>query len=168
MEQWEKMAKLVKEFYIVFGQKEFLEKEMTEERRHLRELLFTEEQLEYMKAEIENDSVGKLDAILDMYYIKIGTLLEENKGDTNKVSKIIFLNEDIEINEIWQLEVKNRFEEIIIEAFEEVHRSNMSKLDENGEPVFYTKGSKKGKIGKSKLYKEPNLKQFVKRLEVGE
>ena len=165
MERWEDLVKLVKEFYIAFGQQEFLENEMTEERKRLRELLFTEEQLEYMKAKIENDSVGKLDAVCDMYYVKIGTLLEENRGDTNKVSKIIFLNEDIEINEIWQLEVKNRFEEIIIEAFEEVHRSNMSKLDENGEPVFYTKGSKKGKIGKSKLYKEPNLKQFIERLE---
>ena len=43
MEQWEKIAKLVKEFYIVFGQKEFLEKGMTDERMKLREKLFEEE-----------------------------------------------------------------------------------------------------------------------------
>ena len=30
MEQWEKLVKLVKEFYITFGQQEFLEKEMKE------------------------------------------------------------------------------------------------------------------------------------------
>ena len=32
MEQWEKLVKLVKEFYITFGQQEFLEKEMTNDR----------------------------------------------------------------------------------------------------------------------------------------
>ena len=40
MEQWNKLVKLVKEFYIAFGQQEFLEKEMTDERMKLRERLF--------------------------------------------------------------------------------------------------------------------------------
>lgn len=37
MEQWEMMAKMVKEFYLAFKQEEFLNKDMTEERGHLRE-----------------------------------------------------------------------------------------------------------------------------------
>lgn len=156
MEQWEKLVKLVKEFYITFGQQEFLEKEMTNERMELRKKLFDEEFKEYEVAEKNKDRVEMLDAVCDMYYVKIGTLLEENKGDTNKVSRIIFLNEDTEINDIWQLEVKNRFEEIIIEAFEEVHRSNMSKL-ENGKAIF----REDGKILKGKNYFRPNLKQFI-------
>ena len=47
MEQWEKLVKLVKEFYITFGQQEFLEKEMTNERMELRKKLFDEEFKEY-------------------------------------------------------------------------------------------------------------------------
>lgn len=43
MEQWNKLVGSVKEFYIAFGQQEFLEKEMTDERMKLREKLFEEE-----------------------------------------------------------------------------------------------------------------------------
>ena len=39
MEQWEKLVGLVKEFYIAFGQQEFLEKETTDERIKLRKKL---------------------------------------------------------------------------------------------------------------------------------
>ena len=42
MEQWNKLVRLVKEFYIAFGQQEFLEKGMTDERMELREKLFEE------------------------------------------------------------------------------------------------------------------------------
>jgi len=38
MEQWEKLVGLVKEFYIAFGQQEFLEKEITDERIKLRKI----------------------------------------------------------------------------------------------------------------------------------
>ena len=48
-------------------------------------------------------------------------------------------------------------DELIAKAFEEVHRSNMSKL-ENGEAVF----REDGKIIKGKNYFRPNLKQFIK------
>ena len=54
MEQWNKLVGLVKEFYIAFGQQEFLEKEMTDERMKLRERLFDEELTEYNIAEREN------------------------------------------------------------------------------------------------------------------
>ena len=43
-------------------------------------------------------------------------------------------------------------------CFEEVQRSNMSKLDENGKPIF----NENGKVMKGPDYFQPNLKQFIK------
>jgi len=145
MEQWNKLVGLVKEFYIAFGQQEFLEKGMTDERMELRKKLFDEEFKEYEVAEKNNDKVEMLDAVCDMYYIHIGTLLEQYKGDIEKVASRIFF-----------LEVKNGFDTVLPEAFEEVHRSNMSKL-ENGKAIF----REDGKILKGKNYFRPNLKQFI-------
>ena len=85
MEQWNKLVGMVKEFYIAFGQQEFLEKKITVDRMKLREKMFKEEQTEYEDAEKQNDIVEKLDAVCDMYYIHIGTLLEQNKGDRKSV-----------------------------------------------------------------------------------
>ena len=42
--------------------------------------------------------------------------------------------------------------------FLEVHQSNMSKLDQNGKPIF----RKDGKILKGENYYKPNLKQFLR------
>ena len=42
-------------------------------------------------------------------------------------------------------------------CFSEVQKSNMSKLDENGKPIY----NKKGKVMKGSKYFEPNLKQFI-------
>ena len=42
-------------------------------------------------------------------------------------------------------------------CFSEVQRSNMSKLGEDGKPIY----NKKGKVMKGPKYFEPNLKQFV-------
>ena len=42
-------------------------------------------------------------------------------------------------------------------CFSEVQRSNMSKLGEDGKPVY----NKKGKVMKGPKYFEPNLKQFI-------
>ena len=42
-------------------------------------------------------------------------------------------------------------------CFTEVQRANMSKLGENGKPIF----NEKGKVMKGPNYIEPNLKQFV-------
>ena len=43
-------------------------------------------------------------------------------------------------------------------CFSEVQRSNMSKLGEDGKPIY----NKKGKVMKGPKYFEPNLKQFIK------
>tara|TARA_B100001250_G_C19320846_1_gene580413 strand:- start:4 stop:375 length:372 start_codon:yes stop_codon:yes gene_type:complete len=42
-------------------------------------------------------------------------------------------------------------------CFKEVQRANMSKLGEDGKPIF----NEKGKVMKGPNYIEPNLKQFV-------
>ena len=42
-------------------------------------------------------------------------------------------------------------------CFKEVHRSNMSKLDERGKPIY----REDGKVIKGPNYKPPNLKQYV-------
>ena len=41
-------------------------------------------------------------------------------------------------------------------CFEEVQRSNMSKLDRDGKPIY----NEKGKVMKGPNYSKPNLKQF--------
>ena len=43
-------------------------------------------------------------------------------------------------------------------CFREVQKSNMSKLGEDGKPIY----NEKGKVMKGSKYFEPNLKQFVK------
>ena len=42
-------------------------------------------------------------------------------------------------------------------CFKEVQKSNMSKLGEDGKPIY----NKKGKVMKGPKYFEPNLKQFI-------
>ena len=162
MEQWEMMAKMVKEFDLAFNQEKFLNAEMTEERERLRDLLLTEEKTEYAKAEAENDIIGRLDAVVDMAYVHIGTLLERCKGDIDLVVRMLYFDTtDSESMEICNRIEENKFNGIFLSAFKEVHRSNMTKLDKNGKPIYYTEGSKKGKIAKSELFEEPNLKEII-------
>lgn len=52
---------------------------------------------------------------------------------------------------------KNNFSDILFKAFEEVHRSNMSKIDKDGK----VKRREDGKIIKGPDYFPPNLKQFL-------
>jgi len=43
------------------------------------------------------------------------------------------------------------------ECFQEVQRSNMSKLDEDGKPIY----NEYGKVMKGPNFSKPNLKQFI-------
>lgn len=103
----------------------------------LRYHLLAEENEEYLEACRNNDKVGILDALTDQLYIVLGTI------------------------------VSHGMQHIIEKAFEEVHASNMSKLDENGKPIIngengvFDETRPKGKILKSKNFFEPNLKQFL-------
>lgn len=93
----------------------------------LRYDLMKEENEEYLEACKENDLVEIADALGDELYILCGTILKHG------------------------LQYK------IDEVFNEIQRSNMSKLDENGNPIF----REDGKILKSDSYFKPNIKDIL-------
>jgi predicted HAD superfamily Cof-like phosphohydrolase len=103
----------------------------------LRYNLSLEELNEYKDACEDNDIVEIFDAILDRIFLAIGDAVIHGLQDK------------------------------LIDGFQEVFRSNMSKLDSNGKPIINGKngildGSRPlGKVLKSKGYSEPNIKQFL-------
>lgn len=110
---------------------------LDKERAKLRYDLAKEELDEYMEAVENGDIVGITDAIIDQAYILFGSVLEHGLQD------------------------------IFMKAFEEVHKSNLSKLDENGQPIIngengvYDESRPLKKVLKSDRYFPPNLKQFL-------
>lgn len=157
MEHIVEMLKMVREFYERFDQVEFIG---TNKRPEDREKWFEEEKTEYEKALAENDKVEMLDAIVDMEYIYLGTLLEEN-GSVEEVASKIWFEGNSQIDEIKMLIEKHNFKKIYMEAFKEVHRSNLTKLDADGNVVY----KEDGKIGKSELFEEPKLRQFIEKIK---
>jgi len=93
----------------------------------LRYSLMKEENEEYLQAAKEGDLTEIADALGDMLYILCGTILTH--GLQYKMS----------------------------EVFQEIQRSNMSKLDKNGKPIF----REDGKVLKSDLYFKPNIKKIL-------
>ena len=53
--------------------------------------------------------------------------------------------------------LKHGLQDKIVEVFKEIQRSNMSKLDENGKPIY----REDGKVMKSELYFKPNIKSIL-------
>jgi predicted HAD superfamily Cof-like phosphohydrolase len=134
----QKQLTQVAAFQIAFGQN--VEPSPTlidKEKAKLRYNLMKEENEEYLEAVENNDLVEIYDALVDQYYILCGTILEHG------------------------------FQNIIEKGFEEVQRSNMSKLDEEGLPIIngekgvFDKTRPLGKVLKSKNFQPPNLKQFL-------
>lgn len=95
----------------------------------LRYNLMKEENEEYLAACKDGDLVEIADALGDMMYILFGTIL------------------------------KHGLQHKIEEVFDEIHRSNMSKLDENGEPIY----REDGKVMKGELYFRPDIKKILNR-----
>lgn len=95
----------------------------------LRYNLIKEENEEYLDACKNGDLVEIADALGDQLYILFGTILKHG------------------------LQYK------IEEVFDEIQRSNMSKLDEQGQPIF----REDGKILKSNLYFRPNIKDILEK-----
>jgi predicted HAD superfamily Cof-like phosphohydrolase len=93
----------------------------------LRYKLMREENEEYLEAAQNGDLVEIADALGDMLYILCGTIL------------------------------KHGLQHKIEDVFREIQKSNMSKLDQNGNPIY----REDGKILKSELYFKPNLKRIV-------
>jgi predicted HAD superfamily Cof-like phosphohydrolase len=103
------------------------------DRRELRVNLIDEEFKELKKAIDEGDLVGVLDALTDLKYVIDGALCEFG------------------------------LQGIAREAFEEVHRSNLSKLDADGHPIK----REDGKILKGPNYTPPDLETILGRAILG-
>lgn len=89
--------------------------------------LLLEELEEYVAAAKVNNEVEIADAITDILYIAFGIVTKHNLDDK-------------------------------IEAlFDEVHSSNMSKLGQDGTPIY----REDGKVLKGPLYFKPNLKKIL-------
>lgn len=98
--------------------------------------LLSEELREYEEAAMEEDLVEIADALGDQLYIVLGSILRHGLQDK------------------------------IVEVFDEIHRSNMSKLNEAGEAIINGDNGhdpKKpiGKILKSEQYSEPDIKKIL-------
>ncbi len=94
----------------------------------LRYDLMHEENEEYLEAAKSGDLVEVADALGDMLYILCGTMLAHG--------------------------MQNKIEEI----FQEIQRSNMSKLDVDGKPIY----REDGKVLKSNQYFKPNILAILK------
>lgn len=92
----------------------------------LRYHLMKEENEEYLEAAKNGDLVEIADALGDMLYILCGTIVSHGLQDKMQA------------------------------VFDEIQSSNMSKLDENGKPIYRADG----KVLKGPNYFKPNLKQF--------
>lgn len=95
----------------------------------LRHRLMAEENEEYLEAAKNGDLLEIADALGDQLYILCGTILKHGLQDK------------------------------IIEVFEEIQRSNMSKLDANGKAIY----REDGKIMKSELYFRPDIKAILEK-----
>lgn len=89
--------------------------------------MLMEELEEYRAAVGDGDIVEIADALTDMLYVLLGTFIAHGLHD------------------------------IAEELFDEVHRSNMSKLDEQGKPIFRSDG----KVLKSERFSEPDLRPII-------
>ncbi|MEN9302896.1 MAG: hypothetical protein RL264_1325 [Bacteroidota bacterium] len=97
--------------------------ELSEQEIELRFRLMKEENEEYLEAAKNGDIVEVADALGDQLYILCGTIL------------------------------KHGLQHKIVDVFNEIQRSNMSKLDENGNPIY----REDGKVMKSSLYFKPDI-----------
>jgi predicted HAD superfamily Cof-like phosphohydrolase len=95
----------------------------------LRHDLMQEENEEYLKAALEGDVTEVADALGDQLYILCGTILKHGMQDK------------------------------IVEVFEEIQRSNMSKLGADGKPIY----REDGKVLKGPDYFRPNIKAILER-----
>ena len=93
----------------------------------LRHRLMHEENEEYLAACQEGNLTDIADALGDKLYILLGTIITH--GLQHKIA----------------------------EVFEEIHRSNMSKLDRDGKPIY----REDGKIMKSDQYFKPDINKIL-------
>lgn len=125
----EKELEAVKVFHEAFGVKNGKKPQLVaQEIGMLRHELMSEENDEYLDAVVNKDLVGIADALGDQLYILCGTILVHG------------------------------MQHIIVDVFNEIQASNMSKLGEDGKPVL----REDGKILKGPDYFKPDIKKFIK------
>ena len=94
---------------------------------NLRYSLMDEENKEYLEAIKNNDMIEVADALGDMLYILCGTIITHG------------------------------MQGVIDEVFEEIQRSNMSKLGRDGKPIY----REDGKVLKGPNYFKPNIAKIL-------
>lgn len=121
--------KAVQTFHDAFklGSRETPKANLGLEKNILRYKLMREENEEYLDAATSDDLVEVADALGDMLYILCGTIIEHG------------------------LQYK------IEEVFNEIQNSNMSKLGEDGEPIY----REDGKVLKGPNYFKPKIKEIL-------
>ena len=121
--------KAVQEFHKAFGLgvNESPIAKLSEKKLQLRFDLMQEENEEYLEAAKEDDLVEVADALGDMLYILCGTIIEH--GMQHKIE----------------------------EVFNEIQRSNMSKLGADGKPIY----REDGKVMKGPNYFKPNIAEIL-------
>jgi len=133
---FQKIISAVEEFHDAFGIENKYEPTLTDnDTALLRYKLMREENEEYLEACENNDLIEVADALGDQLYILCGTILKHGLQDK------------------------------IEEVFQEIQRSNMSKLDENGKPIIndgiIDPTRPVGKVLKSTEYSQPNIKEIL-------
>jgi len=125
----QKQINSVKEFHTAFGigHSETPIADLGETKNTLRYHLMKEENEEYLEAVKNNDLVEIADALGDMMYILCGTIIEHGLQD--KIEAV----------------------------FDEIQRSNMSKLGENGQPIY----REDGKVMKGPNYFKPDFSKIL-------
>ncbi|HZW62348.1 MAG TPA: nucleoside triphosphate pyrophosphohydrolase family protein [Flavobacteriaceae bacterium] len=120
----------VKAFHTAFkiGYSETPKASLGPEKNVLRYRLMREENEEYLEAANKGDLTEIADALGDMLYILCGTIIEHGLQD--KIEAV----------------------------FDEIQRSNMSKLDPNGHPIY----REDGKVLKGPNYFKPNIAGILK------
>ena len=121
--------KSVKKFHQAFGVKISNKPtlELSKDILKLRHSLMEEENNEYLKAVEEKNLIEVADALGDMLYILCGTILTHG------------------------------FQNLIEDIFDEIQSSNMSKLGDDGKPIYRNDG----KVLKGPNYKKPNFKKII-------
>ena len=126
----QKQLTAVSEFHTSFGLgvSQTIKGDLGEQKNKLRFDLMKEENEEYLEAVQNNDIIEIADALGDMLYILCGTILEH--GLQHKIEAV----------------------------FDEIQRSNMSKLGEDGRPIY----REDGKVLKGPNYFKPNFEEILK------
>lgn len=126
----QKQLDAVKLFHTSFGLgvSSEIKGSLGEAKNTLRYNLMKEENEEYLEAVQNNDVVEIADALGDMLYILCGTILEHG--------------------------LQHKIEEV----FDEIQRSNMSKLGADGKPIY----REDGKVMKGPNYFKPNFEEILK------